>query len=225
MTIRICAALICSLIFAGAIALAQQPQAQNFVYNLKLGSGAGSGMDLSMAFAIQSTAADGTRQATVLVNAPKMPPLNGKKMGAAISPAGAITIASTGDIAKHYSPTQAKAMSEAAMSPMVQMMIDPLNTFALACASAPSLKVGTSWHSFWNEGQTDVNYTVTGREQRAGRDTAVVTISTPGGGGATLTGTGNYDPAAHMVVSLHSEIRQSATGPAGQVTDVTLANP
>ena len=207
-------------------AIAQQtPAAPGFTYNMKLGTGQGTSMDLSMAVTVTSTDSGGTRSANIVVGAPKMPPLNGKKVGATISPAGEITIASTGDLAQHFSAANAKAMSDAAMAPMLQMMIDPLNVFAAGCGAAPSQKIGTSWHLYNMMTQANVLYTITGHERRSGRDTLVVTMSTPSATGAAYSGQGNYDPALHLVDSVHVELRRSGQGVPAQVVDAALNKP
>ncbi len=206
--------------------IAQQASAtpSGFVYNVKLGADHGGSMDISMDFTIASTAQDGARSASVLIRAPNMPPLNGKKVDATISSAGAITIGSTGDLKAHYSPAQAKAMAAAATAPMLQMMIDPLNVFAAGCGAAPSQKIGTSWRVFNTMTQSDIVFTITGREQRSGRDTLAVTMATPSATGPSYSGKGNYDPSVHLVANVHVELRQSAQGGA-QVVDAALANP
>lgn len=207
-------------------AIAQQtPAAPGFTYNMKLGTGQGTSMDISMAVSVTSTDSGGMRSASIVVGAPKMPPLNGKKVGATISPAGEITIASTGDLTQHFSPANAKAMSDAAMGPMLQMMIDPLNVFAAGCGAAPSQKIGTSWHLYNTMTQANVLYTITGHERRSGRDTLVVTMSTPSATGAAYSGQGNYDPALHLVDSVHVELRRSGQGVPAQVVDAALNKP
>lgn len=220
-------AVIAALLLTSALADAQQtPAAAGFVYDLKMGAGPGSGaMDLSMAFTIKSAEPDGTRKAILTVKAGKMPPLNGKQVDASISPAGAIAIGSTGDMPKNYSPAEAKALSSAATGPMLQMMINPLNAFANGCGLAPSQHAGTSWHAFSNEAQSDVVYTITGREQRSGRDAIVVTMKSTSSAGPSLTGQGTYDPAAHLVVTMHAEFKQSAQATTGQILDVEMAQP
>jgi hypothetical protein len=153
---------------------------------------------------------------------PQMPPLDGKQMDATISPAGAISIGSTGEMPKNYSPTQIAAASAAMSGPMVQQFINPLNTFAAAVAAAPSQKTGTSWHALSPE-QIDVVYTITGRQAQSGHDTLAVKMASPSGNGPSISGQGNYDPSAHLVVTLHSEVRQSPGGPSS-ITDVALGS-
>ena len=55
----------------------------------------------------------------------------------------------------------------------------------------------------------DVTYTVTGREQRNGRDTAIITMTSSVQRAVQFTGKGNYDPASHLVIAVHCEIRQT----------------
>lgn len=219
-----------SLFLAQTVALAQSPAPPSFIYKINMSAGPGTGsMDYSMDVAINATMPDGTRKATLTIHAPKMMQLNNKAVDATISPFGALTIGSTGEMPKNFNPysvADAKKMSEAAQGPMVQMLINPMNAFANGFAKAPAaLKPGATWQAFSNEAQATVQYTVTGREQRNGRDTVVVTMqSTPGSGG-NVTGQGNYDPAAHLIVNVHCEIRQTAQDKNGQVIDVAMVNP
>lgn len=207
-------------------AIAQQtPASPGFTYNMKLGTGQGTGMDISMAVTVTSTDSGGARSASIVVGAPKMPPLNGKKVGATISPAGEITIASTGELTQHFSPSNAKAMSDAAAAPMLQMMLDPLNVFAAGCGAAPSHTIGASWHLYNTMTQADVVYTITGHERRSGRDTLVITMATPSAAEAAYSGKGNYDPAQHLVDSVHVELRRSGQGAPAQVVDAALNSP
>jgi len=218
------------LLLSQAVAVAQSPPPPTFVYKMTMGAGPGSGsMDYSMDVAITATQPDGTRNAKVTMHASKMPPIDNKTLDASISPFGALNIGSTGEMPKGnfnpYNMAAAKQMSEAAQGPMVQMMINPMNAFANGFAKAPALKLGATWHAFSNEAMADVQYTVTGREQRNGRDTVVVTMQTPSSSGPSVTGQGNYDPAAHLVVAAHCEIRQAAQDKNGQIIDVAMANP
>jgi hypothetical protein len=191
---------------------------------MKMGSGPGGGtIGLSLGFAIKSAAADGTRQAAMLVHFPMMRMMDGKKLDVTISPSGAVTVGSTGEIKAHYSPSQMKEASTAAQAPMMQMFLNALNWFADGCAAAPSQKVGTSWHAFNTFVQSDIVYTVTGHEQQAGHDTIAVTMKSAGGG-MSLSGQGNYDPVAHLVVSVHSQLQQAPGTPA-QVVDAQIATP
>jgi len=203
------------------IATAQQSSVPaSFAYNVKMGTGSGPSVTLALSVAVQSTASDGSRQAEVTVHIPWMRPLDGKRMNATLSPFGAIQIASTGDINKSYSQMQVAAESQAASGPMVQNFISPLDTFADALAAAPSQKAGTSWHAAAMQ-FVDVVYTITAHQQQNGRDTLSVTWASQGTGPA-INGQGNYDPVAHLVVSLHSELRQAAGGQAA-VTDIAMA--
>jgi hypothetical protein len=212
-----------SLLLCSASAMAQQSGSPaNFVYTIKTGMGGPSTLDISLAVTVTSTSRDGTRNANIAVHMPHMP-LDGKNVDATISPAGAITIASTGqfDTKGGYSAQSIQANEAAATAPMLQNMIAPLNTFASGCGKAPSQKTGASWHSL-DETRNDMIYTISGREQRGGRDTLAITMKSATGASATASGQGNYDPVAHLVVSLHSETHQMQ---AMQIVDVALTNP
>ncbi len=195
------------LLLISAPAAAQVASPNAFVYNMKLSSGQ-RGMDISLAFTVTATDSDGNRKAVAVVRAPKMVPLDGKKFDVTVDRAGVITVGSTGTFTTGGA-AEAKANSAAAIGPLLQMMINPLNVFAAGCAAAPSQKVGTTWHAYSSAVMTDVVFTITGREQQGGHNTIAVTMSSPGSG-ASVTGKGNYDPAARVVVNVHSEVRQAA---------------
>jgi|GEM_PF-4709028 len=215
-----------SMLLPAAVAGAQQGQAPaSFAYNLKAGMGQGPTLDLSLAVTITSTAQDGTRRANIVVRMPRMP-LDGKKVEATISPAGALMIASTGQFntSPGMNPQSIKTNAEAATAPMLQNFIAPINSFASGCAKAPSQKPGATWHAYSKELNADVIYSISGREQHAGRDTLAITMKSASGASATVSGHGNYDPAAHLVVNVHSEVIQSVDPSATQVLDAALAS-
>lgn len=223
------ATVLLSFVLVQAIAAAQSPPPPTFVYKMTMGAGPGTGsMDYTMDVAITSTEPDGTRKATLTLHASKMMQLDKKSVDATISPFGGITVGSTGEMPKNYNPfdiAAGKQMAQASQGPMVQMMINPLNTFANGFEKAPPLKPGATWHVFSNQTGADVQYTVTGQEQRNGRNTVVVTMKNPSNTGASVTGQGNYDPVAHLVVAMHCEIRQTPEDKNGQIVDVAMANP
>jgi hypothetical protein len=210
-----------------AAAFAQTTPAP-FVYKVTMSAGAGTGsMDYTMDVAIKSTNPNGSRAARLTVHAPKMPPLDNKTMDATLTPFGAITIGSTGEMPKNmnpYSIAQQKQMAAASTGPMMQMMITPFNAFANGLAKAPSFNTGAKWQASSNETMTDVTYTVAGHEQRNGRDTAVITMKSPPYG-PSVSGQGYYDPAAHLVMAVHCEIRQTADAKQGQVLDAVMSSP
>jgi hypothetical protein len=223
------ALILLSFVVAQTIAVAQSPPPATFVYKITMGGGPGTGsMDYTMDVAIISTQPDGARKATLTLHAPKMMPVDKKQFDATISPFGVLTVASTGEMPKNDNPfnmAAAKQMAQAAQGPQLQMMINPLNVFANGFAKAPTLKQGATWHVFSNETGADVQYTVAGREQRNGRDTVIVTMQNPSNSGATVSGQGNYDTAAHLVVNVHCEIKQTPQDKNGQIIDVAMANP
>ncbi len=212
-----------------SVAIAQSPPPTTFVYKMTMGAGPGSGsMDYTMDVAIKSTNADGSRAAALTLHAAKMPPVDKKTFDATITPFGVISVASTGEMPTgHFNPfsaAQAKQEAQAAQGPMLQMMVDPLNTFAGGLSKAPSFKNGATWQAQSGAAMTIITYTVTGHEQRNGRDTAIITMkSAPNG--ASVTGQGNYDPAGRLVVAVHCEIRQTADSKEAQVLDVAMISP
>jgi hypothetical protein len=227
MTQRTFPTILASFILVQGLAIAQSPPA-TFVYKINMSGGAGTGsMDYTMDVAIKSTNPDGSRPASLTIHAPKMPPLDNKKMSATFTPFGAITVGSTGEMPKNYNPfnaAQVKQMSEASNGPMVQMLIDPFNTFANGLSKAPSFKNGATWQARSNEAMADITYTVTRHEQRNGHDTAVITMKTPSNG-PSVTGQGIYDPASRLVVAVHCEIRQTPDAKEAQVLDVAMNSP
>lgn len=214
-----------ALLLTSTVATAQQSQSPaSFTYNMKMGNGPQS-MSFSIGVTVKSTANDGTRNVGIAVSMPHMP-VDGKKMDATIAPSGVITVASTGQFNTNpgFSVQAAKANEAAAEGPMVQNFIAPLNVFAAGCAKAPSQKVGTTWHWFAMESQADVMYTITGHQQVAGRDTLAIAMKNAPGAPATIHGQGTYDPAAHLVVSVHSETQQSMAAGVTQIFDAALAS-
>lgn len=227
MTHRIFVTLLGLFLLTQAVALAQSPP-PTFSYKITMSGGAGTGsMDYTMDVTIKGTNPDGSRQAGLTIHAPKMPPVDNKSMDATLSPFGAITIGSTGEMPKHFNPyniAQAKQMAQFANGPMMQMIINPLNAFANGLAAAPSFKTGATWQAHSDEAMADVTYTVTGHEQRGGHDTAVIAMKSSSSG-PSVSGRGNYDLVSHLVVAAHSEIRQTADAKQAQVLDVVLNGP
>lgn len=227
---RTFATILVSLFLMQAVAIAQSAPPPAFAYKIAMSAGAGTGsMDYTMDVAIKSTNADGSRPVSLTIHAPKMPPLNNKKMDATLTPYGAISVASTGQMPtggfNPFNTAQVKQMQQASTGPMMQMLINPFNTFANGLANAPSFKNGATWQAHSNEAMADIKYTVTGHEQRNGRDTAVITMTTPASSGPSVTGKGNYDSASHLVVAVHCEIRQTPDAKEAQVLDVAMNGP
>jgi hypothetical protein len=228
MTYRRFATILVSIFLMQGIALSQSPP-PTFVYKINMGAGAGTGaMDYTMDVAIKSTNADGSRPASLTVHAPKMPPMNNKTFDATLTPVGAITVGSTGEMPKGsfnpFNMAAAKQQAAAANGPMLQMLMNPLNVFANGLSNAPSFKNGATRQAHSNETMADITYVVTGHEQRNGHDTAVITMkSSPDG--PSVTGQGNYDPASHLVVAVHCEVRQTADAKEAQVLDMAMSSP
>jgi hypothetical protein len=229
MTYRTFAAIVLTFVLAQAVTAAQNAPPAMFVYKMTMSAGSGSGsMDYSLDVAVKSTNPDGSRASSLTIHAPKMPPIDKKTVDATLTPSGAITIGSTGDMPKGninpYNSAQMKQMQAASIAPMLQSMIAPLNAFASGLAAAPSFKNGATWQAHSDEAMADVTYTVTGHEQRNGRDTAVITMKSSSSG-PSVSGHGNYDPVAHVVVAVHCEIRQTAGAAQGQILDASLSGP
>jgi hypothetical protein len=203
---RTFAAALTSFLLWEATALAQSPPAPTFVYDITMSAGAATGsIRYTMDVAIEFTNPDGSRTASLTIHAPKMPPLDNKTANATLSPFGAITVGSTGEMPKgNYNPYDAANVKQAAAAstgPMMQMMINPLNTFANGLSKA-----------------------VTRHEQRNGRDTALITMKTSSNG-PSITGQGNYDPVSRLVVAVHCEMRQNADAKDAQVLDAAINAP
>lgn len=212
-----------SLLLASAPASAQQsPTPSNFTYNMKMGNGPQT-INFSVAVTVKSTERNGTRNVGIALSMPHMP-MDGKKVDGTIAPSGEITIASTGQFNTNpgFSISAAKANEAAATGPMIQNFIAPLNDFAAGCAKAPSKKVGATWHAFQQLTQTDVIYTITGREQSGGHDTLAISMKSVPGAQATIVGQGNYDATAHLATNVHSETEQSMANGMKQIFDATL---
>lgn len=220
------------LALANTAAAAQSapPSTPTFIYQIARSGAGGPSSTMSLDVAVLSTQPDGTRKASLVVHAPKMP-VDNQRIDATISPSGSFSLASTGTMPQHFNPFSAhdiKAAQQTSVGPMVQMMIGPINAFASAFANAPaSLKTGATWHAFSYETGGDVIYTVTGNEQRNGRDTIALSMKSAGASttGATVSGQGLYDATGHVVVAVHSEMRQSASANVMQMVDVALKTP
>src|SRR5689334_15699024 len=113
MTYRTFAAILVSFVFAQAVAVAQTAT-PSFVYKVTMSAGAGTGsMDYTIDVAIKSTNADGSRPVNLTIHAPQMPPLNNKAMDATLTPYGAISVGSTGQMPTgSYNPFNAAQVKQ-----------------------------------------------------------------------------------------------------------------
>ncbi len=210
-----------------AVAVAQQGSAtQGFVYNMKMGDAKSGSMDFSMAFTIKATAQDGTRNASLVVKSPKIPPLDGKKLDATISPAGAISIGSTGDITKHYSVLQSSCRGGRRDWPDAANAYQPHQRlcFGLLAYALAEIRNILACVFERKPGGRRLHH----HRARASLPVAIrsfVTMKGASDSGPSVTGQGNYDPVAHLVVNLHSILRLTPQAAQGQEVDVAMANP
>ena len=142
-----------------------------------------------------------------------------------ISPGGAIvTKFDTAHMQPHMGMSKAEqaAISANAQSAMLQLQLRSFNEFANACGAQTALTVGKSWHQLTAQPPaTDITYTVTGRQHYAGRDTVAVSMQTAPGTAMPATARGYYDPAAHIVVGFHADMKP-ADGQQSETIDIDL---
>jgi len=186
----------------------------------QMGTG-GPGTNGKLTLTLDRVETDGSAHATAALDAPGMPGA-GTAFEVTISRVGEILPkADPGALKPHMGMSKAeqKAMAGQAAAMMLQMNMRAFNAFASACASRGALHVGESWHAAMDG--SEVNYVVTGREQRLGRDAFAVRMTGAAGAPMAVTGQGYYDPASHLVVSVHAETKM-ADAPETQIIDVAL---
>ena len=144
---------------------------------------------------------------------------------ATIMPSGAIVLKYDPNMRPHFSLSKSymRSISGNQMAQQLQIEMDManFNGFAGEC-SKRTLRTGMSWQGTTiGMMPTAVRYKVTGRQQQAGHDVFVVSMQTGSGGIGSTSGLGYYDPAARLVVGLHSVMTAAANGQ-GTVADFTL---
>jgi hypothetical protein len=187
----------------------------------KMGTG-GPGTNGKLTLTLDRIEADGSAHATAALDTPGMPGA-GSAFEVMISRAGEILPkADPGALKPHMfmSKAEQQAMAGQAAAMMLQMNLRPFNAFAAACASRGALHVGESWHAPTDG--ADMKYTVTGREQRLGREAFAVRMTSAAGAQLAVTGQGYYDPEAHLVVSVRTETKMG-DGPEAQIVEVAFA--
>ncbi|MBV8636827.1 MAG: hypothetical protein JO322_02010 [Candidatus Eremiobacteraeota bacterium] len=222
-----------ALLLTSAVAAQQQPAAQTIVYSAtmngqggRMGSG-GQTIAFTLNVAIKSVDPDGTRHATIAMQAQGMPGVDKAPEDATMTPAGAILPKDTAVGKPHANMTEAESYALAAtgIGAMLSMQLRPFNSFAETCAKQKALVAGMSWHADSQIGNAPVDtiYTVKGTEQKAGHNATLVTLQDASSGGAELKGQGYYDPVAHLVVAIHYELH-SPNSPESEVFDIGLVN-
>jgi hypothetical protein len=212
-----------ALVMASGVASAQERTVgQHVVYDVTTSDqgaeGGGRSRTTTLDVAIDQVNPDGSAHA----NASMQLPGHKSSFEALISPTGAITGKSDPNVKPHYGMTDAEmnALAENSLAQNIGYVLAPLNTFADACASRGALHVGDSWQGTMKTPiPIDVVFTVTGRQNQAGRNSFAVKIESAGGAVGTASGEGYYDPAAHLVTGLHLQLAASR---GTLTTDVTL---
>jgi hypothetical protein len=189
------------------------------------GMGAGAVPGMSIELTIKNTDPDGTRHGSLKLDMPHAPGNAVQPLDVTMSPGGAIvTTIDPAHLSPHIGMSKAEqaAVSANAQSAMLQLQLRSFNEFANACGAQASLTVGKSWHQTGAQPPpTDITYTVTGRQQYAGRDTVAVSMQTAPGAAMPVTGHGFYDPAAHVVAGFHFEMK-SPDGRQSETVDIDL---
>lgn len=222
----LCVAL-AAFVIAGATASAALKVGDQLVYTVKTTQAAGGpGMDAKVTINVDRIETDGSAHANATIDMSHMP---SAKVEATISRFGEIVGKSDVQPATGFqmplTPAAGKKLYEkqmAAAAPgMLQMNVMAINAIASAVARHKTLKAGASWQAPGPGSMVDdITYKVTGREQHLGRDSYVIALQSPPGASSTTTGTAYYDPAAHVVVALHCEMKMSQ---GNQVVDAELA--
>lgn len=188
------------------------------------GMGKGAMQTTTLSFNIDRIDADGSAHANVTTQMPHVPGGDSPTFEATLMPSGAIVPKYDPNMRPHFSLSKSymRSLSGNSFAQQLTMQLGMVNFNALADeCSKRKLRIGQTWQAT-STGMmpASVRFTVTGRQQQAGRDVFVVSMETGSGGMGATTGQGYYDPVAHLVVGLHSTM--AGPGGQGQVTDITL---
>ncbi len=221
-----------ALALSTAIALAQERKpGDRLAYDITSSGQSGQkgtpGYTMTMTLTVKSIDPDGTSHATGTMSMPKVPQMGQASFQATISPGGAIVPQFDPNMkpTAHMSNEQLMAFggNEMAMSTLVQFRMANFNGLANACAQR-TLKVGDSWQAPSDSTiPMNVKYTVTGREQEQGHDAFAIAMEGSAESptqAASLSAKGYCDPEAHLVVSIHSEMKNSSNQ--SGITDIVL---
>lgn len=207
------------LVASAALANVQERKAgDTIVYDLKVGGPPGpSGPAMSgpITLALERVDGDGNAHAKTSMSVAGM----AATFESTISPDGAIVPVYDPKLGYHAQMSRAEldAFVENKLALAIGTNLRPFNAFAAACAANGALRDGATWQAPL-EGGT-LSYTVTGHEQRSGRNVAVVTAKAARDAATTISITGDYDAVARLVVAFHAEM---ASGGQTETIDMDL---
>lgn len=209
---------LCALAALTAVAIAQERKAgDQLVYTVQMGGGTGAKlMSSDMTVAIDSVDPDGSAHTKISMS---MPGAGKTTVEAAMSPAGEL-ITKLGDTKPSMSMSKSAAAAMS-MNSMLGIILGPFNGLASGAAAHGALRLNDSWHGTAGLMPIDLTYKVTGTKEVSGHQATVVSIQSENSGMGQITGEGYYDPAAHLVVGIHSEMKGQAAGQSS-VTDIML---
>lgn len=169
--------------------------------------GAGKGTGMTLVLAVDRINPDGSAHANGSFQVAGMPKGMVPPIDTTISPSGAIVTKQIPNVHPHYGwSTQeqlAVASNQMVLGLQNQLAMVNFNAFADGCARR-TLHIGDSWESPSERfAGMNLRYKVTGREQHLGHDAFAVSMQSADN---SMTGQGYYDPAAHLVVAVHSEM-------------------
>jgi len=214
------------LVLPSALGLAQERRAgDQLVYDMST-SGQDSKMGgkttaMTLTFTIKSVDADGTAHADGIVAAPQLPKTGQTPFQVTIAPSGALLPQYDPNMKPTYNMSQAQANALAAnafaLSQINQFKLTNFNGLANACAQR-TLHVGDTWQGSLEMFAIPITYKVTGHQQQRGHDVFAVDME-GGEGPASFSAQGQCDVTAHLIVSIHTQLKNATTA---EVTDVTL---
>lgn len=205
------------------LAVAQERQTgDRFVYTMQMGMGTMPGMKSEMTVKIDRVDPDGSAHANVSLSSPHA---SDTTFEATLSPAGEIIppkLDTTKKPTMGMSPSAQKELAGNYAAQMIAMNLRGFNALAAACAAHGALHANDSWHATTTDAmQTVVSYKVTGTKEVAGHQGFVVAMQSDPGAMMGFSGEGYYDPAAHLVLGVHTEMSGGGPGQS-QVTEIML---
>jgi hypothetical protein len=192
------------------------------------GAGMGAGRDTGMTLVldIDRVDADGSSHAKASLQGALIPKKLNVTFEGTIAASGAINLKFDPNLQPQVGESRERAESlgtnAAAYMMQQELSMSNFNAFADGCAQH-ELSTGATWSAPMDMPPgVDVRYSVTGREQRVGRDVFAVTMQSEQNPMGSLSGVGYYDPVAHLVVTLHAELK-STNYKSSMTTDISLA--
>jgi len=217
-----------TLVISSAIAVAALKPGDQLVYTLSTSmSHGGQSINSKVTVNVDRVDKDGSAHANVSLDTPHMSSFKAEatitRFGEIVAKAADMTTMTGFSPPMNQKAAQAIADKQMALGApsMLQMNLSALNAVAGAVARHKNLKIGDSWQAAGPGIVGDqISYKVTGRDQHLGHDSYVIALQSLPGASSTVTGTGYYDAAAHLVVAVHCEMN---TPQGSQIADDALA--